>query len=454
MSDSNRPAARLSREMRLLIVTILVAGGVLLLLARLRFPEPPVPLDTSTQPLERLAARASFEELATRVARLETSVAPNLIVLSLASENGSHPVGLEEVSLGAETHDDARHVPALRIDATTAAACVSPDARIAGIVGEAARVESADTVGRDVVRHLARVRVPEGRPVALRQLALSDLRTPTYVVAVEGTRAGVTIRPVFLGRSDRFTSPRWTRPLLPLGGAVVTAGALIFTLEGEFLGCAVVDEGTAAIASGTDVLGDISRADSSPGKLVEPGITVQRSTPEIAAATGIRDGVVVAEVLEGGPASTVLQSGDVITEMDGRPVGDPKSLLLDLGARLREGPVKVAFVREQQVRHGELRSPGRSATARESSELKLELVRGVGAKVVSVPDNSPFMNAGLAPDDTILRIGTVGAPTPAEVSSAFREAPPGRFLLLVVRRGPRQHVTAVKKEDRSDVVAR
>jgi S1-C subfamily serine protease len=188
--------------------------------------------------------------------------------------------------------------------------------------------------------------------------------------------------------------------------------------------------------------------------LVEPGITVQRSTPEIAAATGIRAGVVVAEVFEGGPASTVLQSGDVITKTDGRPVGDPKSFLLDLGARLREGPVVVSFVRDQQVRQGELRNPERPARAHENSELKLELVRGVGAKLVSVPDNSSFVNAGLAPDDTILRIGNVGAPTPTQVSSALRDAPPGRFLLLVVRRGPRQHVTAIKKEDRSDVVTR
>jgi hypothetical protein len=52
-------------------------GSVLLPLARLRFFERPAELDTSTQPGERLAARASFEELATRVARLETTVAAN-----------------------------------------------------------------------------------------------------------------------------------------------------------------------------------------------------------------------------------------------------------------------------------------------------------------------------------------------------------------------------------------
>lgn len=440
--------------MRLLIVTIAIAGGVLLLLARLRFPEPPASLDTSTQPLERLASRASFEELAARVARLETAVAPNLIVLSLTADVDSPPVGLSDVSLETGIQRHARHVPALRIDATTAGACLSRNARISGIVGQSAGMDTAGITGTDPIRPVARVRVPEGQPTALRQLALSGLQTPTYVVAVEGTRAGVTLRPVFLGRSDRFNSPRWTRPLLPLGGAPVTSGALMFTLEGEFLGCAVLDEGTAAIASGFDVLEAIRRAGSNAGTLTEPGITVQPLTPAIAAAAGSREGVVVSEVFEGGPASGVLEPGDVLTETDGRPVGEPKSLLLDLGARLAAGPVRVSFIRAHQVRQGELRIPAPAATAPDSSGDRFQLVRGAGARIAALSEGSPLAHAGLIPDDTILRIGDVHAPTPAQVGSALRDVPPGRSLMLVVRRGPRQHVTAIPGRGPSDVTSR
>lgn len=440
--------------MRLLLVTISIAAGVLLLLARLRFPDPPEPVETSTQPLERLAARASFEELAARVARLEATIAPNVIVLSLTSDEDWRPIGLSEV--GTDTDRDGRHVPAVRIDATTAAACISPKAHLSGIVGLSAGSDAAGIAGRDRIRPVARVRVPEGRPTALRQLALSGLQTPTYVVAVEGTRAGATIRPVFLGRSDRFDSPRWTRPLLPLGGAMVTSGALMFTLEGQFLGCAIVDEGTAAIASGTDVLEAFGRAGSDRGTLTEPGLTVQLLTPAIAAATGHREGVVVAQVFEGGPASGVLEPGDVITDTDGQPVGDPESLLLDIGARLAAGPVRVSFIRGQQRRQGQLRIPAPAAATPDSrrERFKLELVRGVGARVVDLDAGSPLAVAGLVSGDIILRIADMAAPTPMQVNSALRNSPPGPpgpSLLLVVRRGSRQHVTAVKREDSDDV---
>jgi hypothetical protein len=450
MPEPRRPL-RPSREVRLLIVTVLIAGSVLLLLARLRFPERPAALDTSTQPLERLAARASFEELATQVARLETTVAANLIVLSLTSDDGPHPLRLADISDERGADDDGRHVPALRIDAATAVACMPPSARIAGVVGRTDRIELASIIGRDVVRHVARVRVPEGSPPAVRPLALSALRTPTYVVAVEGTRAGVTVRPVFLGRSDRFTSARWTRPLLPLGGAPVTTRARVLTLDGEFLGCAVVDGGTAAIASATDVLDAADRMRA--GRLQEPGIAVQLLTAPVAAATGASRGVVVAEVLDGGAAAGVLEPGDVVVDLDGRPVGDPKSLLFDLAARLSEGPIKVSFVRGRQAREGELQARAQTA-ATVQGEARFDHVPRVGTRVNTVPEGSPLAAAGLAAGDTIVAIGDRTAPTPAQVTTALRDTAGGRAVLVVVRRGTRQHVTAVRTDAVSDVAAR
>ena len=74
--------ARVSRESRLLFVTIGVAAVVLLGLARMRFPKPPV-VDTATPPLEKLAARASYDALAADIERVRALVAPNLIVLRL-----------------------------------------------------------------------------------------------------------------------------------------------------------------------------------------------------------------------------------------------------------------------------------------------------------------------------------------------------------------------------------
>jgi hypothetical protein len=302
MPAAGSAGRRVSYETRLLIVTIVVSALVLLLLARLRFPEAP-PVVTATQPLDRLAARATYDDLATSIARLEEAIAPNLVTLRASGATDPAPRQLTDVLLRAPGDlPEVQHFPALRIGPGTGVAALPPGTAVSGVVGRADPLGVSGVIGADPVRRLALVRLPEAPARPVRQLALADLRTPIYVVAVEGTRAGVTLRPVFLGRAERFTSPRFSRPLLPLGGALVTGGALMFTLQGEFLGCVIDEDGTLAIVGATDVLDTVERLLVSPPMPVDPGISVQPLTAGLAAATGVPHGVVVAAVFEDGPA--------------------------------------------------------------------------------------------------------------------------------------------------------
>jgi hypothetical protein len=454
MSDPGTRRRVISRETRLLILTITISAVVLLLLARLRFPERPAAVDTSEQPLERLAAQASFEELATRVARLEATIAPNLLVLRTDSPTDVAPRRLQDVLAHLESSGAAvRHVPALRISATTALAAIPQGARITGIVGIVDPSGTAAILGLDPVRSLARVRVPEGQARALSHIGLANLATPSYVVAVEGTRAGVTLRPVFLGRSDRFASPRWTRPLLPLGGIFVTAGALIFSLNGEFVGCAVVEEGMLAIAGASDVFDVVTGAGTSV-PAVDAGIAVQPLTTSLAQATGAPRGVVVADVAESSAAAGVLQPGDVITAMDGQPFSDPGALLLALGMRLGAGSTPLTLMRsgKELAVTVEPAIPDRRRGAIE--DLRLQAVRGVGTRLAFVSRGSPFERAGITPDDIIVRMGDVSAPSPSDFRRIVAKTPPGQPLLLVVRRGDRQRVVAVLANETDDVAGR
>jgi S1-C subfamily serine protease len=252
---------------------------------------------------------------------------------------------------------------------------------------------------------------------------------------------------VFLGRSDRFASPRWTRPLLPLGGAFVTPGALLFTLDGQFLGCAVLEDGSMAIAGATDVL-ETAAIGHSRAATADPGIAVQILTAELARATGAPAGVVVADVLERGPAFGVLEPGDVIADVQGQPVTGPEALLLDLGARLATGPARITVVRRGQTRTIELRPPAGTAArdaATRSESIALEFTGG-GIRVVSLSDDSAFAHAGLAANDLIVRAGDVDAPAPAELRAAIRSTPRRQFVLLVVKRGQSQRILAIPGE--------
>jgi hypothetical protein len=444
MPPAGPSGRRVSYETRLLILTIVVSALVLLLLARLRFPEAPVV--TTTQPLDRLAARATYDDLATSIARLEEAIAPSLVTLRTSGMSHPPPRQMADVLLR-PPHElvEIQHIPALRIGPGTGVAALPPGTVVSGMVGRSDPLGVSAIIGADPVRRLALVRLPEAPVRPVRQLALSDLRTPTYVVAVEGTRAGVTLRPVFLGRSERYASPRFSRALLPLGGAMVTGGALMFTLQGEFLGCVIDEDGTLSIVGATDVLDTVERLLVSPPMPIDPGIAVQPLTTGLAAATGTPRGVVVARVFEDGPAAGVLEPGDVITAVDGTSVDTPDALLLQLGTRLASGPVPVVFARQRKLQTAMLPLEGREwPPAPDDDDLALQATAG-GTRIPIVERGSSWEAAGLQAGDEIVRVGDIDAPGPGMVRQAIAETGAGEYLMLVIRRGGEQRVVAVQR---------
>jgi S1-C subfamily serine protease len=145
----------------------------------------------------------------------------------------------------------------------------------------------------------------------------------------------------------------------------------------------------------------------------------------------------------------------VVTEIAGQPASDPESALLGLAKLLPGGPVPIAFIRLRQLHRTELRNATRAPTAgqRGGSEMTLENVRGVGTRVLELEEGSPLDVAGLAANDVIVRMNDVTAPTAAQLASTLRAEPSEAVLLLVVRRGSGQFVTAVQGKT-SDLVAR
>lgn len=234
------PAPRLSRETRLLLIVITLSVAVLLALSRFRFPEPPPGESGATAaPLERLAARATFDELATIIAELGRRVTPSVTVLRV------------------EIGGDRRFVPAVRVRHDLLLAHVPPDSRIVDLVGSG---DAIDIAAYDEPRELVLLRVPSNAS------AVVDLETggqsagrPRYVAAIEGTPGGPALRPLFLGRTDRIADERYAEGLLVLGGVLLASpGSLIFALDGSFVGICVIEEGYAAGVTGRALAAVIS----------------------------------------------------------------------------------------------------------------------------------------------------------------------------------------------------
>jgi hypothetical protein len=369
----------MSRETRLLIATITVSAIVLLLLSRLRFPDRPPIAAAPVAPLERLAARATYDELAGIVARVERLIAPSLVVLRLAPREPSGPRVLDDV-LAAPADRAMQHVAALRIDRTTAVAAVDVGSRILDVIGGAPGGQDVQIVAADPVRRIALVRVPATDADPAHHVTLTDLQTPTYVVVAEGTRAGLTFRPVFVGSSDRFADPRWPRPLLAVSSVALTSpGALIFSLEGQFLGFAIVEGGTLGIVGARDIVAAAEQLGAGAQRTpIDAGISVQPLTPALAAALGATAGVVVADVDARGPAAGVLLPADVVTVVDNAPVDSPDDFLVRLAQSAPGQSLALTVVRDGQARTVTMTLPGGAATApaRQAAALTLTAQRG------------------------------------------------------------------------------
>lgn len=444
----------MSRETRLLILTLTVSAVVLLLLSRLRFPERAPIAASPVAPLERLAARATYDELAGIVARVERQVAPSLVLLRLTSRTDSSPRGLADL-LSAGVSGAFSHVAALRLNDTTALAALDGNVRIVDMLHRAPGDEGAAVtlLAADPVRRLALVRVPRAGSTPPRHVTLTDLETPTYVVVVEGTRAGLTFRPLFVGSSDRFSDPRWARPLLAVSSvALASPGALVFSLEGQFLGIAAIESGTLAIAGARDVLATAAELSAGTRKgPVDPGVSVQPLTAALAAALQVSSGAVVADVEADGPAAGVLQPIDVITSVDGQPIQSPDDFLLRVAQAAPRQILTLSIVRAGQPQTvaltlTEAAAPAAPAVATASGPgFSLELRRGVGSAITAIAASGAAQAAGLAPGDLIVRADARDAPTPAQIGQLVRSRDSQAPLVLTVERDGRRRVVALER---------
>lgn len=344
-----RGPAAWSRETRLLWLTIAVSLGVLLVLAQFRFPNEdraaPAP-----QPLERLAARATYDELAADVARVERRIAPSLVVLRArptripAAKSLSHLLARD-----ANPEIAPRFVPALRIRSDIAVTLLASDMTVQSVVGQDDAVPLV--LAADPLRRLMIVRVPEPPPgVAWQPPTLDELSPPRYVAAVEGSRGGPAARPLFVDRTDRFEEPRWATPMLALGGsAAVAEGAFIFSLEGEVVGLVVEEGGVVAVIpkTGLDAASNQLLADGSP-RITDFGIALRPLGGADVKALDVTAGLFIDQVEAKSLADGKLREGDLLLAVDDRPAVNVNAVLLYL-SKIRPGTTVRWRVRRKEA---------------------------------------------------------------------------------------------------------
>ena len=429
MEPSTPYRPRVSRETRLLLTAGALAVAALWLLARIRFQDVPVTPNPIPSVLSQLASGPKYDDLAAEIAQTQVRVQPFL-----------HALGEPWTVPGS-----------LRTSHRTVAIRIRDDLVVTWVPAEAhpGQWNDAIVLARDPASGLAVARIPNAVATSLPMPWIP--RRPQqarYLLASDVSPQGVSLRPAFVGSLDPIESPLWSDPLWAVPEQTnLRPGSFLFTAYGELAGLVIPYGERLAIVPGTTVLAEADRLLATPpGPTGTVGIEVQDLTPPLAALTGASGGVVVTRVDRNRPGGGQLMIGDVIEEVDGRPL--PARLHWDIRtARLAAGETITVRVR----RRGVLRDVALTATAPASQPtgrvlgLTLRERARLGAEVVRVERGSAADLAGLAAGDVITLFGDVTAPTPAQVTRSFTATGPGQRLIVGVTRGDAHHVTTLER---------
>jgi hypothetical protein len=228
---------RSGREIRLLLLVIAVAVAVLLVLARFRFPEAEIVGVTPTpNPLERIASRAPFDDLAGAVADTAARLTPLIATI----EFGPPVEKSEKKNARTKAAPPAPHrfLPGLRV--RPGLILVHAPAGLSPVLSNGAQV-----IAIDADREIALLATPAGQAGASASAldlsaGVSGFAGSTYVLVVETAAVGPAVRPVFLARTYPAAGERWNAPLLHVAGdPPATRGAFFFALDGRLIGLAL-----------------------------------------------------------------------------------------------------------------------------------------------------------------------------------------------------------------------
>ena len=222
------------RETRLLVLVILVALAVLLVLARFRFPAPELTaVVAGPGPLDRLAARSTYDDLGDTIADLVRKVEPAIVTVRMEAvpPSGRSPTRSSRPADAPPVGADSWPALAVRVRPELALLYVPAGMRV---------TSDSAVVGADPERSIVLIRVPPQDPPGASLSASETFTGFRYVAVVEAAVGGATARPLFVGRVAPITLFSWSPPPLIMGGDPdVAAGSTIFALDGRLIGLAV-----------------------------------------------------------------------------------------------------------------------------------------------------------------------------------------------------------------------
>ncbi len=335
----------------------------------------------------------------------------------------------------------------------------------------------AEIVGRDANTDIALIKIKPNGDLPTAVLGDSDkLRVGDWVLAIgnpfgleQTVTAGIVsakARSIGAGPYDEFIQTDASinpgnsgGPLFNLKGEVVGINTAIVA-QGQGIGFAVPVNMAKEIYSDLKTKGKVTR-----GWL---GVSVQDLTEEMAASLKIagRQGALVGDVFPGEPADRAgIRTGDLIVEVGGKAVRNTHDLLrivatLQVGRKVtlkivrdgRERTVEATVGERKDAREIARMGKGTERFGMTVQEITPEMARHfgmaekTGVVVTRVAEGSPAEEAGIQPQDVILRVNRTEILSMKDYLQATAGVKEGDSLLFLFRRGDSNFFVTLKNQ--------
>ena len=324
----------------------------------------------------------------------------------------------------------------------------------------------AKVIGRDAKTDIALIKIKSNDSLPVVEIGDSDkLRVGEWVMAIgnpfgleQTVTAGIVSakgRVIGAGPYDNFIQ---TDASINPGNS----GGPLFNMEGKVIGIntAIVAQGQGIgfaipISMAKTILPDLK----AKGKVTRGwlGVSVQEISEDIAKSMKLKDrnGALISDVFKGDPADVAgLKAGDVVTEINGKPIRDTHELLMMVAAFRIGEVIKIKILRDGQekiipVTIAERTEKSEMASATLSGEAfgmavqeitpeiaqQLGLSTKKGVIVVEVQEGSVADEVGIQPQDIILQVNKVRVATLKEYQREIAKAGEKGSILLLIKRG-------------------
>ena len=227
-------------------------------------------------------------------------------------------------------------------------------------------------------------------------------------------------------------------PAFDIDGRVVGVNAAIYSPSGGSVGI--------GFAIPAETVKSVVSQLKDGGKVVRGwiGVEIQKITPDIADSLGLEraDGALVSAPQRGSPAAKAgVESGDIITSVNGAPIKDAHDLARTISSMAPGTVVRIGVLRRGETLSlkmtlgklpttKEARAETGSGESGDSAYVGMKLAPAAsidgmgddGVVVTGVDPAGPAAERGLQPGDVIIEIGGKPVSTPGDVRSAMRDA--------------------------------